>query len=310
MRVVLLACLWLFVGQGLAQTSQTTTAQESPEQKATKQKATDDQKAADAKKAADDAAAKQKATDTKTPPPVVLTAAEIVPTMLVTLLVLIVVTYVLSWTRVPNVPKGLAAILFVGQDGKLSNSKTQMSLWFGLVVVTYVSLYYLRWAHGNVLGAIGIPTNVIALTGLSGLTFAGAKAITTNKLSDPATVATAQAAAGAKAAAVATAANQTPAQVADAQSKAAAVLPKQGQTASLSDLVRADDGKFDFGDYQMIIITLIAVTTYLIVCYNFLSSLDLHPTTLLPDVDGTVLALFGVGQGSYLAKKATGGLNQ
>ena len=167
------------------------------------------------------------------------------------------------------VSQDLKGLLFLGEDGKYSNSKTQMTLWFSLVVVTYVSAFVLRWIHAGFIGNIGIPTNVLALTGLSGLTFAGAKAITTQKAA-----------------------------------KAAGV--KQGFTASFpGDLVRSDDGKFDFGDYQMIIITVIAVTTYLIIGYNFLVNLQERAAVQLPDVDSTVLAVFGVGQGAYLTKKAT-----
>jgi hypothetical protein len=116
---------------------------------------------------------------------------------------------------------------------------------------------------------------------MSGLTFAGAKAITTQKVANAA-----------------------------AAARAGAAAPKQNLTASFpGDLVKSDDGKFDFGDYQMIIITLIAVASYLIIGYNFLVNLQERTTVQLPDADSTILALFGVGQGAYLTKKATTDIN-
>jgi hypothetical protein len=163
---------------------------------------------------------------------------------------------------------------FLGDDGRYSNSRVQMTLWFGLVVITYLSAFALRWLHLGFLGSIGIPANLLALTGLSGLTFAGAKAITTQK------VATAAAITGAP-----TKTNASPS------------FP--------GDLVNDDNNHFDFGDYQMIIITLIAVLTYLTISYHFLANLEARAAIQLPDVDGAILALFGVGQGAYLTKKAT-----
>jgi hypothetical protein len=53
----------------------------------------------------------------------------------------------------------------------------------------------------------------------------------------------------------------------------------------------------------MIIITLLAVISYLIRIVAFLNVVELHTTVTLPDVDTTILATFGLGQGAYLAKK-------
>jgi hypothetical protein len=41
----------------------------------------------------------------------------------------------------------------------------------------------------------------------------------------------------------------------------------------------------------------------------YLRVLDLSATVTLPDVDGTLLAAFGLGQGAYLMKKAASGSN-
>jgi hypothetical protein len=126
----------------------------------------------------------------------------------------------------------------------------------------------------------------LALSGISGLTFAGAKGITANKAANPPPVAL------------------------------NAVVPNgkrnniKAATTSLADLLKDDNGNYDFGDFQMLIMTLIAVTSYTIIAYHFLGVLEARASVSLPDVDGTVLAMFGVGQGAYLAKKAGTGIDQ
>jgi hypothetical protein len=181
---------------------------------------------------------------------------------------------------------GLAALgknfgkLVVGLDGRTSNSKTQLALWFVVVMVTYLSTLWLRFcASGNLLlGAITIPNNLLLLSGMSAFSFAGAKAITQGKQN-------ALAAAG-NTDAMKTTADQDP---------------------SLSDLVQDDFGNADFGDTQMLFVTLIAAITYLVQVFMYLGTMDLHSTVTLPDVDTTLLATFGLGQGAYLAKKAASG---
>jgi hypothetical protein len=190
--------------------------------------------------------------------------------MLVTAVIFLLITYAIS--------RNIRGLLFIGDDNRYSNSKTQLSLWFGVVIVTYVSVFYMRWVHAGMIGHIGIPTNLLVLSGLSALTFAGAKGITSQKN------ATAQ---------------------------------QQGQPGKTTgnpsfpgDLIRSDIvGQFDLGDFQMIVITLIAVVSYVWIASNFLGNLAQCHSATLPDVDGTVLALFGVGQGAYLTKKAATDVN-
>ena len=67
-----------------------------------------------------------------------------------------------------------------------------------------------------------------------------------------------------------------------------------------------DVGVFDFGDFQMLVVTLLAVVMYLILIFHFLGSIEFRTTVSLPDLDTTVLAAFGLGQGAYLTKKAAG----
>jgi hypothetical protein len=160
--------------------------------------------------------------------------------------------------------------LLVGQDNRYSNSKTQFTLWFGVFGIAYLSVLYLRWAHGVAVGYLSVPQNLLMLSGLSGLTLVGAKALTDKKI----------------------------------QSASTGTNPKPRGTPNFPDDLVQNDGKaFDLGDLQMIVIACIAAATYLAQVYAFLGDLNLSVHTTLPDVDGTLLAAFGLGQGTYLAKK-------
>ena len=59
----------------------------------------------------------------------------------------------------------------------------------------------------------------------------------------------------------------------------------------------------------MVLITLVAALTYVVQVFLFLRALDLSASVTLPDVDSTLLAAFGLGQGAYLMKKAVSGSN-
>lgn len=191
------------------------------------------------------------------------------------------------------VTKGAPLKFIVGMDNRYSNSKFQVALWFWIVISTYMATVVFRvWTGaGNLdfLAGVSIPQNLLVLSGLSALTYGGAKAITTAK----ANAAMNPAAPGPGAAAPA--ANLDPKH---------ALQP--GQERLLRDLVQNDVGGFDFGDFQMLVVTLLAVVMYLMLVYHFLSSPDPNKMVKLPDVDTTILATFGLGQGAYLAKKAAG----
>src|SRR5579863_2234284 len=76
------------------------------------------------------------------------------------------------------VSRNVRGLLFLGEDGRYSNSKSQISLWFGVVICAYLSTFWMRWWHAGFIGHIGIPQNLLLISGVSGLTFAGAKGIT------------------------------------------------------------------------------------------------------------------------------------
>src|SRR5579863_3586357 len=72
----------------------------------------------------------------------------------------------------------------IGVDNRYSNSQCQIALWFAVVATVYAAAVVLRWHYlgWDFVGGIGLPTNLIVLSGLSAFTFGGAKAITVSKL--------------------------------------------------------------------------------------------------------------------------------
>jgi hypothetical protein len=165
----------------------------------------------------------------------------------------------------------------VGVDNRYSNSQTQIVLWFGAVAVVYLSAVVLRlfYLGSDFIGGVSLPEHLIELSALSALTFGGAKAITVQK------IATAQLAA-----------------------PNTDVKPSAARSNVFRDLFTNDKGEADFGDFQMILITCAAAAIFLLSAAHFFGLLMLDNPTTLPDVDSTLLAGFGVGQGAYLVKKA------
>jgi hypothetical protein len=207
------------------------------------------------------------------------------------------------------VTKGAPLKFIVGEDNRYSNSKLQVALWFWVLLSSYLAVIVLRgiYAGWDFFGRVSIPQNLLILSGLSALTYGGAKAITTAKVN----AAASSAAAAAQAAAVVAALPPNPAvAVAPAVIVANPLDPKKskppGKESFFQDLLQNDIGQFDFGDFQMLVVTFIAVGMYLTLFFHFLGSIQFQSTASLPDLDSTVLASFGLGQGAYLTKKAAG----
>jgi hypothetical protein len=240
----------------------------------------------------------------------------------------------------------------VGIDNRTSNSQTQMVFWSATVLVAYLTTVFLRgWmTNWSLLGGVGITTNLLAFSGLSALSFGGARAITVSKVNAATTGDTASAAdasakadaavndAQAKAVAATSAveaakagSNNSGAAAAGAAIDAAEEAARMAQmtqaladqttaqpptgdadikspapagTAHVTQLFQNDKGQADLGDTQMILITLIAIATYVVTSFHQLGNLEIAPNVSLPDIDSYLLASFGIGQGAYLAKKA------
>jgi len=164
----------------------------------------------------------------------------------------------------------------IGADNRYSNSQTQLALWFATVATVYLATIALRFIYlgADYISGVGITENVLGLTGLSALSFGGAKVITTQKIQN------------------ATQPNQP------------APKPAAARPNLLTDLVQNDRGQADLGDFEMILIALGSAGIFALSAFHFLGELKLAAQVTLPDIDTTLLASFGIGQGAYLVKKA------
>jgi hypothetical protein len=175
------------------------------------------------------------------------------------------------------VTRGHPFKFIIGADNRYSNSKLQMTLWFSILISSYIALVAFRvcFFGWDFWGGVDIPIHLLTLSGLSAITYGAAKGITTSKV--------------------------------QAALDAGKASPKTSGVPNLFvDLVSNDNGGFDLGDFQMLVVTLLAVVMYLMAVFHFLGSIEFLKTASLPDVDTTILASFGLGQGAYLTKKAAG----
>jgi hypothetical protein len=184
---------------------------------------------------------------------------------IVVMFLLLVVYKVLAKTWNP-------AKLFEGADGKPSSSKFQWFVWTLAVVFAYIVLYVARLLHGDVEPISEIPVNVLLAMGFSVTTMAAAKGITVSY--------------------VASGRSLKPA--ADASGRPAA--------DNHSGLFLDEDGYPDLSKIQMLIWTFIAVVVYL--C-SVVAAVQQNHLAKLPDVDGALMVLMGLGHGAYLGKKLT-----
>jgi hypothetical protein len=175
--------------------------------------------------------------------------------------------------------RGQLAWLVIGEDNRYSNSKFQMAVWFLTVLGVYLGAVLLRSAVLGLgsIGHVAVPTTVLTLSGISALTFGGAKKIVTTRI-----------------------------RRAGGATRLVKPPSRRGPNL-LADLVNDDSGhRPDLGDVQMLVITLIAVAVYLVQGWDWLSTKALLDAPTLPDIDGTLLGAFGLGQGAYLVKKVAG----
>lgn len=168
----------------------------------------------------------------------------------------------------------------IGADHRYSNSKLQMVLWFSALMTVYLATVGLRvmiWGW-DFLGGVGLTENLLSLSGFSILTYGAAKAITQQQANNLSNLLTAVSKTGAE---------------------ETAVTPHM-----MKDFFRNNDGKLDLGDTQMFFIALLVVILFLLSSFQFLGWIAYAKKITLPDIDTTLLAIFGLGQGAYLIKKA------
>ncbi|SEO59616.1 hypothetical protein [Nitrosovibrio sp. Nv6] len=184
---------------------------------------------------------------------------------------------VLLWTIAYVFTKGHPADLYLGRDNRYSSSKFQTVLWFWLVISAYIAIvsHRILAAGWSYVGGVDIPPHLLILSGISVLTFTAAKAITAGK--------------------VERAASEGKTDV-----KTSADIPQA------TDLICDDSRRTDLGDFQMVVITILAVIIYAISAVEFMEQIEFRRVVTMPDVDATLLSIFGLGQAAYLGKKAAG----
>jgi hypothetical protein len=198
-------------------------------------------------------------------------------------------------------------MFFVGHDGRTSNSKTQGTLWLFLILAAFCATFILRIYLGDwLLGSIAMPVNLAILAGISGLSFVGAKGIAVSQAAS-----NKKAEDDRKARIKTLEANKNPKtdeeskELAELQKLEADSAPVSGVSA-ITELVK-NDSELSLGDFQMILVTLVAVVVYLVQLWHFLETMNLSYAIALPDIDGSLTTLFGISQASYLGNKAAGG---
>ena len=97
----------------------------------------------------------------------------------------------------------------------------------------------------------------------------------------------------------------TQSQVDEAMAKGEVVRTKADNPA-IKNLITSKGDRVDIGDYQMVVITILAVIVYAVGVVEFMGHIEFRRQVTMPDVDATLLTIFGLGQAAYLGKKYAG----
>jgi hypothetical protein len=155
--------------------------------------------------------------------------------------------------------------LWLGLDGRPSTSKFQFWIWTGVILFGYTFLYAFRaWHLGNLAPLDSFPKSLLIAMGLSGTTLVAAKAITTGSV------------------------------------QSGKVDKSVGTSAPLGGLVTDDAGQPDLPKIQLLAWTFVAVAIFVVQIFGKEMP---SASPQLPDIDGSLLVLMGLGQGAYLGTK-------
>ena len=160
-----------------------------------------------------------------------------------------------------------------GADKRLSTSKLQMLLWTLVTLFAYVTIFVARAFKGDGFAALpDIPTNVMIVLGMSIGTTTLSKAITVGYV----------------------------------QSGRVTKTVDETNSAGLGALVNDDSGSVDLTKVQMLAWTLISICVYLATVFMTVNKgVFLPDSYAIPNIDGALMVLMGLGQGAFLGKKLT-----
>jgi hypothetical protein len=184
----------------------------------------------------------------------------------VTILLLIPLLFIVLLYLIYNrgLRKRSLSAIWKGYDGATSTSKLQFFLWTMAVLYAYIMIVNdAYFNHGVVTIGLSIPQNLILAMGLSAATMLAAKGISSS--------------------------------YADTE-----MIDKSD--TSKGGLFFDDEGYPDMAKIQLMAWTFVGIGIFLLKTMNDIMGSS-GATTQLPDIDGTLLALMGIGQGSYVGKK-------
>ncbi len=184
----------------------------------------------------------------------------------ITILLLIPLLFIVLLCFIYNrgLRKRSLSAIWKGYDGATSTSKLQFFLWTIAVLYAYIMIVNdAYFNHGVVTIGLTIPQNLILAMGLSAVTMLAAKGI--------------------------------------ASKYADTELIDKSDT-SKGGLFFDDDGYPDLAKIQLMAWTFVGIGIFLLKTLNDIMG-STGVSTQLPDIDGTLLALMGIGQGSYVGKK-------
>jgi hypothetical protein len=158
-----------------------------------------------------------------------------------------------------------------GEDGRLSTSKFQFWLWTLVILFVYAALYAERAGRGYFAAIDEIPRNLLLAMGFSVTTAAAAKGITVSYI------------------------------------KTGQIIKDKADpaTGGPGGLFQDDKGSPDLSKIQMMAWTSIAIGIYLVTLLHLISFTPITEVKQLqlPDIDGALMVLMGLGQGAYLGQK-------
>jgi hypothetical protein len=213
----------------------------------------------------------------------------------------VVVSMVLFLLLIGKTVAGRWSAILITSRNTMSLSRLQAVLWTVLLLAAYLNRVFwnIRWGQHDPL-AIGVPSDLWMLAGISTTSLVGTPLILSNKAGKTANDKTIQTTA------VALNATSNPTDVAAIKSNAVGTVFRNASslTASFTDVFQGDEvgdaGNVDLSKVQMFFFTENLVISYFVLLVHLAQSGGRD----LPDVASGMVALLGISHAGYLANKS------